>query len=64
MYMKTTQEIAYGFIIFFIIDRLARLISAQISLRGKMTEMETERLRCSIELGALFIAILVLKRCT
>jgi len=62
--MKTTQEIAYGFIIFFIIDRLARLVSAQIALRGKMTEMETERLRCSIELGALLVAILIIKRCT
>jgi hypothetical protein len=62
--MKTAQEIAYGFIIFFIIDRLARLISAQFALRRNMTDLEVERLRCTIELSALFVAFVFFKKCT
>jgi hypothetical protein len=61
--MKTAQEIAYGFIIFFIIDRLARLVSAQLALKRNMSDLETERLRCTIELGALFLAFVFFKKC-
>ena len=57
--MKTAHEIAYGFIIFFIIDRAARLISAQWAIRKNLSELETERMRCSIELVCLFIALVV-----
>lgn len=57
--MKTAHEIAYGFIIFFIIDRTARLISAQWAIRKNLSELETERMRCSIELVCLFIALVV-----
>jgi hypothetical protein len=57
--MQTARQIAYGFIIFFIIDRLSRLISAQWAIKKNMSELETERLRCSIELVALFVALVV-----
>lgn len=57
--MQTARQIAYGFIIFFIIDRLSRLISAQWAIRKNMTELETERMRCAIELAALFVALVV-----
>lgn len=60
--MKTTQEIAYGFIIFFIIDRTARLISAYLSTRRDLNDIETESMRCSIELFMLFMAILLVRK--
>lgn len=59
--MQTTRQIAYGFIIFFIIDRTSRLISAQWAIKKNLTEMETERMRTTIELVALFIALLVFR---
>lgn len=59
--MKTAVEIAYGFIIFFIIDRAARFVSAQWAQRRDLSELETEKLRCSIELGALFVALFTFK---
>jgi hypothetical protein len=62
--MKTAQEIAYGFIIFFIIDRVARLLSAQLAMKKNMSELETERLRCTIELAALFVAFVFFKKCS
>lgn len=57
--MKSSREIAYGFIIFFLIDRLARFISAQWALKHNLTELETERMRCAIELVALFVGLVV-----
>jgi len=59
--MKTAVEIAYGFIIFFIIDRASRIISAQWAQHKDLSELETEKLRCSIELMALFIALFTFK---
>lgn len=58
--MKNPQEIAFGFVIFFIIDRGARLISALIADRRDLNELQSEKLRCSIELAALILAFLVL----
>lgn len=57
--MKSSREIAYGFIIFFLIDRLARFISAQWALKRNLSELETERMRCAIELVALFVGLVV-----
>lgn len=57
--MQTARQIAYGFIIFFIIDRASRLISAQWAIKKNLSELETERMRCAIELVALFIALVV-----
>lgn len=57
--MKSAHEIAYGFIIFFIIDRLSRFISAQWAIKRNMSELETERMRCAIELAALFVALVI-----
>lgn len=58
--MKATQEIAFGFVIFFIIDRATRLISAIIADRRDLTKLQTEKLRHSIELGVLLLAFLLL----
>ena len=58
--MKTPQDIAFGFVIFFIIDRVSRLISAIVADRRELTELQTEKLRCSIELAALFAAFMIL----
>lgn len=58
--MKSTQEIAFGFVIFFIIDRLSRLVSAVIADRRNLTELQSEKLRCSIELGLLLTAFVLL----
>lgn len=58
--MKTPQEIAFGFVIFFIIDRLSRLVSAVVADRRNLTELQSEKLRCSIELGLLLAAFVLL----
>jgi hypothetical protein len=58
--MKGAHEIAFGFVIFFIIDRISRLISASFAHRRNLTELETERLRCSIELTVLSLAFVIL----
>jgi len=58
--MKTPQDIAFGFVIFFIIDRLSRLLSAIVADQKKLSELQTEKLRCSIELAALLVAFMVL----
>jgi len=62
VYMKTTQDIVYGFIIFFIIDRAARLISAYLSTRRDLSDLETESMRCSIELFMLLVALLLVRK--
>jgi hypothetical protein len=58
--MKTAREIAFGFVIFFIIDRMSRFLSAFVSDKRSMSELETEQLRCSIEVGTLLIAFFML----
>ena len=60
--MKTTQDIVYGFIIFFIIDRAARLISAYLSTRRDLNDIETESMRCSIELFMLLVTLLIIRK--
>jgi len=62
VYMKTTQDIVYGFIIFFIIDRTSRLISAYLSTRRDLSDIETETMRCSIELFMLLVALLIIHK--
>jgi len=58
--MKTPQDIAFGFVIFFIIDRLARLVSALVAERQNLSELQSEKLRCSVELAGLLVAFYVL----
>jgi hypothetical protein len=58
--MKTPQDIAFGFVIFFIIDRLSRLVSAVVADRRDLSELQSEKLRCSIELGLLLAAFVLL----
>jgi len=58
--MKTPQDIAFGFVIFFIIDRLSRLVSAVVADRRDLSELQSEKLRCSVELGLLLAAFVLL----
>jgi len=58
--MKDAQEIAFGFVIFFIIDRMSRLISSLFAEQKNLTAIQTERVRCSIELFVLLIVFLFL----
>ena len=58
--MKNAQEIAFGFVIFFIIDRLSRLVSAVVADRRDLSELQSEKLRCSVELGLLLAAFVLL----
>ena len=58
--MKEPREIAFGFIIFFIIDRLSRLFSAIAADRRNLSALETERLRCSVEIAVLLAAFFLL----
>lgn len=58
--MKNAQEIAFGFVIFFMIDRMSRLISSLFAEQRNLTDIQLERVRCSVELFALLIVFLVL----
>jgi hypothetical protein len=59
--MKNARQIAFGFVIFFIIDRMSRLISAIVADKQSLSELQTEKIRCSIEIGTLLVAFWLLK---
>ena len=58
--MKRFQELLVGVLLFFIVDRASRLVSALVSSRRDMSDIETEKFRCTIEtvtMMALFIIL-------
>lgn len=48
-YMKRFEELLIGVLLFYIVDRSSRLISSVVSARRNMSDMDTEKFRCTIE---------------
>jgi hypothetical protein len=47
--MKRFEELLVGVLLFFIVDRASRLVSALVSSQRNMSDMETEKFRCAVE---------------
>ena len=53
--MKRVEELIIGVLLFYLVDRATRLISSIIARRRNMSDMETEKFRCSVELTTMLI---------
>jgi hypothetical protein len=58
--MKRFEELLVGVLLFYIVDRSSRLVSSVVSSRRNMSDMETEKFRCTVETSAMLILFLVL----
>ena len=58
--MKRFEELLVGVLLFYIVDRSSRLVSSTVSSRRNMSDIETEKFRCTVEISALLIVFLVL----
>jgi hypothetical protein len=58
--MKRFEELLVGVLLFFIVDRSSRLVSSVVSSRRNMSDMETEKFRCTIETTAMLVLFLFL----
>lgn len=58
--MKRFEELLVGVLLFYIVDRSSRLVSSTVSSRRNMSDIESEKFRCTIEISALLIAFLFL----
>jgi len=58
--MKRFEELLVGVLLFYIVDRASRLVSSVVSSRRNMSDMETEKFRCTIETTALIVLFLFL----
>ena len=54
-YMKRLEELLIGVLLFYIVDRSTRLISSVVSDRRNMSDIETEKFRCTIETFSMLI---------
>lgn len=58
--MKRFEELLVGVLLFYIVDRTSRLISSFVSSRRNMSDMETEKFRCTIETFTMMALFLIL----
>jgi hypothetical protein len=58
--MKRFEELLVGVLLFFIVDRASRLVSALVSSRRNMSDIETEKFRCTVETFTMLALFLVL----
>jgi len=58
--MKRFEELLVGVLLFYIVDRSSRLVSSTVSSRRNMSDIESEKFRCTIEISALLIVFLFL----
>ena len=58
--MKRFEELLVGVLLFYIVDRSSRLVSSTVSSRRNMSDIESEKFRCTIEISALLIVFAVL----
>ena len=58
--MKRFEELLVGVLLFFIVDRSSRLVSSVVSSRRNMSDMETEKFRCTVETSAMLVLFLFL----
>ena len=58
--MKRFEELLVGVLLFYIVDRSSRLVSSIVSSRRNMSDMETEKFRCTVETTSMLILFLFL----
>ena len=58
--MKRFEELLVGVLLFYIVDRSSRLVSSLVSSQRNMSDMETEKFRCTVETSALVVLFLFL----
>jgi cytochrome c1 len=58
--MKPVEELLAGVLLFFIVDRAARFISAWLSETRRMDDMKTEKIRSGIETVIMLVVFLIL----
>jgi hypothetical protein len=58
--MKRFEELLVGVLLFYIVDRSSRLVSSVVSSQRNMSDMETEKFRCTVETSALIVLFLFL----
>lgn len=58
--MKRFEELLVGVLLFYIVDRSSRLVSSVVSSQRNMSDMETEKFRCTVETSAMLILFLFL----
>jgi hypothetical protein len=58
--MKRFEELLVGVLLFYIVDRSSRLVSSIVSSRRNMSDMETEKFRCTVETSAMLVLFLFL----
>lgn len=58
--MKRFEELLVGVLLFYIVDRTSRLISSFVSSRRNMSDMETEKFRCTVETFTMMALFLIL----
>ena len=58
--MKRFEELLVGVLLFYIVDRASRLVSSLVSSQRNMSDMETEKFRCTIETTVLIVLFLFL----
>lgn len=58
--MKRFEELLVGVLLFYIVDRSSRLVSSVVSSQRNMSDMETEKFRCTVETTAMLVLFLFL----
>ena len=58
--MKRFEELLVGVLLFYLVDRVTRLVSSVVSSRRDMSGMETEKFRCTVETSAMLVLFLFL----
>ena len=58
--MKRFEELLVGVLLFYIVDRASRLVSSLVSSQRNMSDMETEKFRCTVEMSAMIALFMFL----
>jgi hypothetical protein len=58
--MKRVEELLIGVLLFFIVDRASRLVSSIVSSRRNLSDMETEKFRCTVETSVMLAVFFIL----
>jgi hypothetical protein len=58
--MKRIEELIIGVLLFYLVDRATRVISASVARDKHMTDMETEKFRCTVETITMLVVFAVL----
>lgn len=57
--MKNIEELIIGVLLFYIVDRLIRIISAVVARNRHMSDLDAEKFRCTVETAALLGAFVI-----